>query len=507
MVLDVDKNKRIAKNTILLYIRSVFLLFITLYSSRLTLNVLGVEDYGIYQVVGGVVTMFSMISSTLNAASQRFITYSLGENDLEKVKKVFSTCITLHLLLGVILAVIVEVAGLWFLYNKLNIPTNRIEVASYVMHCSITTLFINIISVPFNSVIIAHERMGAFAYISLLEGLLRLFAVLVLTYLVCDKLLVFAIFYLFIAILIRCIYSVYCTLHFEETRRANIHLDSKLFKGMFAFAGWNLVGSSALVLRNQGVDILLNLFFGVSVNAAKGISNQIQSAAQQLVGNFTTSLNPQLTISIAQRDEERRHVLITNGGKMAFFLMTIIAVPFIVNADSVMSLWLITVPNYAVELSVLSFVYILTDTQSRFLINSVLANGKIKTFQLILGGLKMLSVPLTWCLLKLGGNPLTGMFVNIALQFVCLYGELKFSNKYIHLDSKKYFNVVVIRCWITFLIALLISFIFYYVLSDNAFVSIPISFVITCICILAFGINKTEKMFIKTMIIRKRNEK
>lgn len=493
-------NKRILKNTSLLYIRSIILLFLALYTSRVTLKVLGVSDYGIYQLVGGVVGMFSMLSSTLTAASQRFITYSLGEGDLNKTKAVFSTCVTLHIILGVIIVVILEAVGIWFLYNKLNIPTDRITIAGYVMHCSIATFFINIISVPYNSAIIAHEKMGAFAYISLLEGLLKLIAVLVLPLFSFDNLLLYSIFYLIIAIVIRLTYSIYCTKTFEETNRTHLKVDKVLFRDMFSFAGWNLVGSSALVLRNQGVDILLNVFFGVSINAAKGLSNQVQSAAQQLVGNFTTSVNPQLTKSIAKGDYQRAHSLIVHGGKMAFFLTSLIAVPFVINGSSLMALWLVNVPKYATELSILAFIFLLTDTLSRFLINSILAYGKIKYFQIILGGIKMLSIPFTWGFLKLGGSPLTGMLVNIGLQMFCLFGELYFAKRYIALDVKRYFVQVVLRCWGVFLLALVLSFIFHKFISSNILLSLPVSFILICLFIFVLGIDKSERNLLMSVL-------
>lgn len=496
-------NKRIAKNTLLLYVRSFILLLIGLYTSRLTLQVLGVEDYGIYQVVGGVVTMFSILSSTLNAASQRFITYSLGEGDKNELKRVFTTCITLHIALGLIVVIILEVLGIWFLHTKLNIPPERLQVATYVMHISIATFFVNVISVPYNSVIIAHERMGAFAYISLLEGILKLACVSLLFLISWDKLLMYAILYFCVGILIRSIYSIYCTRHFEEARQIKLHIEKDLFKNMFSFAGWNLVGASALVLRNQGIDILLNMFFGVSVNAAKGVSNQIQSAVHQLVGNFTTSVNPQLTKSVAQKDYARTHSLIFHGGKMAFSLMMVIAVPFIINANSIMSIWLKEVPEYAVELAILSFIYMLTETQSRFLINSVLANGKIRTFQLTLGGIKMLAVPITWVFLQLGGSPLVGLIVNIVLQFTCLFGEIQFSHKYVHLDRMGYFIRVVCRSWTTFLSALALAYISHKFISDNILISLIISELITVSLLWVIGFDRTEKNLVQELIIKK----
>lgn len=500
-----SNNQRIAKNTVLLYIRSVFLLLLGLYTSRLTLQVLGVEDYGIYQIVGGVVTMFSMLSSTLNAASQRFITFSLGKGDIKELKRVFSTCMTMHIVLGVIVVIILEILGIWFLSTKLNIPPERLQTATYVMHISIATFFVDVVSVPYNSVIIAHENMGAFAYISILNGVLKLACVSLLFIIKWDKLILYAVFYFLIGIVCRIIYSFYCTNHFEETKHIKLHIENDLFRKMFSFAGWNLVGASALVLRNQGIDILLNMFFGVTVNAAKGVSNQIQSAVHQLVGNFTTSVTPQLTKSVAQNDYSRTHSLIFHGCKMAFSLMMIIAIPFIINCNSIMEIWLKEVPKYAVDFAILSMIYLLTDTLSRYLINSILANGEIRAFQLILGGIKLLAVPLTWFFLKLGGSPMVGVGVNIFLQFVCLFGEIQFAHKYIKLDRMNFFIKIVCKCWAAFFVAILFSFLSYKFISDNTFISCLISELLTVGILWIYCLDKVEKNMIKSIVVKALN--
>lgn len=492
-------NKTIAKNTILLYGRSIILLIIGLYTSRLTLQVLGIEDYGIYQVVGGVVAMFSILSSTLNSASQRFITYALGSANKDRVKQVFSTCITIHILLGIIIVILLEVFGIWFLQTTLNIPTERIGIATIVMHLSIATFFFSVISVPYNAVIIAHERMRAFAYMSLLEGILRLGCVSLLLIIEYDKLLLYAIFYFVIGVTSRIIYSVYCAKQFEESRNIKLNIDKLLFQQMFSFAGWNLIGSGALVLRNQGVDILLNLFFGVTVNAAKGVSNHVQNAVQQLVGNFTTAVNPQLTKSIAQHDYIRAHFLIHKGGKMAFFLVMIMAVPFIVCCESIMSIWLKEVPKYAVGLTILSLIYLLTDTQSRFLINSILANGVIRGLQVTMGSIKLLAIPLTWLFLHYGGTPLTGLVVNIFLQFICLIGELYFCKKYVNLSRVKYV-MNILRCWFVFFVSLGISYLFIMYISSSLILNLTFSFLLSIMTIYFIGFNKEEKNILVTFI-------
>ena len=285
MVTNSDNN-RIAKNTIFLYFRSILLILISLYTSRVILEALGVSDYGVYNVVGGMVAMFSMLSGAMSSASQRFITFALGKKDFEHLCKVFNTSISLHVVLGFIMIVILEVIGVWFLYNKLNIPSERLEIAFWVFQCSTAAFFIGIISVPFIATIVAHEKMSAFAYIGIIDGVLKLFIALLLLYAPIDRLLLYAFLLSLVTLLTFLIYFTYCRWTFAETRGIKWLIERQLFREMFNFAGWNLFGSGSLVLRNQGIDILLNLFYGVTVNAAKGVCNQIQAGVYQFVTNF-----------------------------------------------------------------------------------------------------------------------------------------------------------------------------------------------------------------------------
>lgn len=493
----VEHNKRIVKNTAALYLRSLLLLFINLYTSRVTLQVLGVDDFGIYTIVGGVVAMFSMLSSTMREASQRFITYSLGTNDSNEVKKVFSTCLSLHIVLALIVAVILEVVGLWFLNSKMNIPPDRLQTAGWVMQFSILTFVVNVISVPYNALIVAHERMSAFAYMSILEGGLKLGIVFFLMIISWDKLFVYAILQLVVAIIIRSVYTVYCKKSFKESNTIRFGINGPLFREMFAFAGWNLFGSGSMVLRNQGIDILLNLFFGVAVNAAKGISNQVQNTVHQFVGNFTASIYPQLTKSMAHKDYSRARSLVTHGGKISFFMMMLFAVPFIICAQEILEIWLVEVPEFAVVMVKLSFVYLLSDTLSRLLINSILAYGNIRNFQVIGGGIKLFALPIAYVVLKLGGSPLTGIWVNIFLDFICLGVRLYFAHARYHLDVKVYLTKVVLRCWGVFFLSMVIPSFFYYRISSSLFISGPIAVVSASFMIWFLGLDINEKKTLK----------
>ena len=486
-------NKRIAKNTALLYVRSLILLVITLYTSRVILKALGVEDYGIYNLVGGVVTMFAMISGTLSSASQRFITFALGEGDSGNCKKVFSNSITLHIVLGLIIVAILEIGGVWFLNHKLNIPEGRMAVANVVLQCSIATFFVNIISVPFNALIIAHEKMSAFAYISILEGVLKLLIAILLLYVWMDKLVLFAILQLALAVILRSIYSIYCNRHFEEAQRLKLHIDKGLFKDMFSFAGWNLFGQTSLVLRNQGVDIVLNMFFGVTVNAAKGVSNQVQRAVMQFVGNFQTALKPQLTKSVAQNDIQRTHELVIQGSRFSFYMMLLFTVPLIISSKEILGLWLVKVPDWASVFVQLTMFYLLLDTQSRFLMHAIMATGKIRNYQIVVGGTKLMAIPMAYLWLVAGGTPTVGIWVNIILEIICLGERLYFNKKMLNLPVADFLNSAFTKCFLVLIVAMLLPYLTYMYVTKNLWVVLPVSLASSLLAVYCLGLNKHER--------------
>ena len=312
-----ENNKRIAKNTLLLYVRMLFMMVVSLYTSRVILNALGVEDFGIYNVVGGVVTMFSIISSSLSSAISRFLTYELGKGNQTKLNKIFSASVSIQLLLSLIIVVLIESVGVWFMNVKMTIPESRMTAANWVLQFSIVTFVINLISVPYNAAIIAHEKMSAFAYISILEAVCKLAIALLIMVSSIDKLIFYAILMCAVAVVIRFIYGHYCKKNFAECTY-HFHWDKDILKQMFGFAGWNFLGSGSFLLMTQGVNILMNMFFGVTLNAARGVANQVDNAVQQFVTNFTTAINPQITKSYATGNLSYMHQLVSAGSKYSF---------------------------------------------------------------------------------------------------------------------------------------------------------------------------------------------
>ena len=325
-----ENNKRIAKNTLLLYFRMLFLMAVSLYTSRVVLNALGVEDFGIYNVVGGVVAMFSVLSGSLSTAISRFITYELGKGNKENLNKIFSSAVTIQFGLAGIIILLAETIGIWFLNIKMNIPEVRMEAANWVFQFSILTFAINLISVPYNASIIAHEKMSAFAYISILEAVGKLTIAYLITISPIDKLIFYAILMCAVALVVRLTYGNYCKRHFSECTY-HFSWDKLLLKQMFGFAGWNFIGASSAILRDQGGNVVINLFCGPTVNAARGIAFQVNNAVNQFVTNFMTALNPQITKSYASGDKEYMMTLIFQGARLSFYMLFLLSLPILVN--------------------------------------------------------------------------------------------------------------------------------------------------------------------------------
>ena len=500
-----ESNKRIAKNTILLYFRSIIVMLISLYTSRIVLKVLGVEDYGIYNVVGGLVSMFSLISSSMVAASSRFITFELGRNNFDKLKETVSGCVTIHILLGLIVVVVAEIVGVWFLNYKMNISPDRIVAANWVFQCSLLTFFFNLISTPYNAIIMSHERMSAFAYISILEVSLKLLMVFLLTWILFDKLIVYALLMLSISILLRIIYRIYCKTHFPEVRQIRLKINPDLFKQLFSFTGWEMIGSGSYILRNQGIDILLNLFFGVVVNAAKGVANQVQTAVYSFVSNFQMAINPQITKNYAANNYERVHFLIKQGTRFSFYLFLSLSMPIMLETKMILDLWLVKIPDYSVVFVQLTFINLLIHIFYRFMVVAILSTGRIKKYQLVVGGTKLLALPLTYLFLKLGGNPTTGLLVVIFLEAVCVFFNLQFVKNIVGFDYKDFLKDVVAKSLFVMMIALILPlFVKFYLTNVNKYLYISIitivSFFSCGLSIYYLGLLQTEKQIIKNMI-------
>ncbi len=422
---------------------------VSLYTSRIILANLGVEDYGIYNVVGGVVAMFTMISGSLSSAISRFITFELGKENQEKLNTIFSTSVIIQIIIGVIIAILVETVGVWFLANKMVIPADRLFAAKWVLQFSLITLIINLISIPYNAAIIAHERMSAFAYISIIEAVGKLSIAYLITVSPIDKLIFYAILMALVALTVRFTYSVYCRRNFEECKFRWV-FDKQLLTDMFGFAGWNFIGSSSALLRDQGGNMLLNILGGgPAINAARGISTQVNSAIMQFSSNFMMALNPQITKSYASGDHKYMMTLMFQGARLSFYMLLTLSLPIIISTPYVLELWLKTVPEYTVTFVRLVLIFGMCESISTPLITAMLATGNIKNYQIVVGGLQMMNLPLSYIMLKLGFFPPIVMIVAIFISMCCLAARLYMLRGMIGLSiraylSKVYFNVIIV---------------------------------------------------------------
>lgn len=497
-----ENNKRIAKNTLLLYFRMLFMMVVSLYTSRVVLNALGVEDYGIYNVVGGIVLMFNVISGSLSAAITRFITYELGKGNQEKLKRIFSSAVTIQLGLALIIILLAEILGIWFLNVKMNIPESRIIAANWVFQFSIFTFAINLISVPYNAIIIAHEKMSAFAYISILEAIGKLGIAFLIMVSPIDKLIFYAFLMCIVALLIRLTYGTYCKRHFEECTYHFI-FDKDLLKRMFNFAGWNFIGASSAVLRDQGGNIVINLFCGPTVNAARGIAFQVNNAISGFVTNFMTALNPQITKSYASGDKNYMMILIFQGARLSFYMLLLLSLPVLTNTHYILTIWLKIVPDHAVLFVQLVLVFAMSESISNPLITAMLATGKIRNYQLVVGGLQMMNLPISYALLRIGMFPEIIIVVAIAISQCCLAARLIMLRGMIGLSVKLYLKKVYLNVTIVAILSTIIPLQISMMLDKSFWHFILLCFIsVTCTIITIFyiGCNKGERQFVMTKL-------
>ena len=473
---------------------------VSLFTSRVVLNTLGVEDYGIYNVVGGVVSMFSIISGSLSAAISRFITVELAKGDADKLRKTFSASVTIQLLLSLIIVVLIESIGVWFLNVKMVIPAERMDAANWVLQFSIVTFVINLISVPYNATIIAHEKMSAFAYISILEVVCKLVIVYLLKISPIDRLVFYAILMCAVSVIIRLVYGYYCNRHFAECK-FSFRFDKDLLKRMFSFAGWNFIGASSAVLRDQGGNIIINLFGGPAVNAARGIAMQVNHAIVGFSNNFMTALNPQITKSYASGEQDYMMKLIFRGARFSFYMLLFLSLPVLVSTHYILSVWLGIVPEHSVLFVRLALIFAMSESISSPLVTAMLATGKIRNYQIVVGGLQMLNLPISYVLLRIGCIPETVMMVAIGLSQCCLAARLVMLRTMIGLSARKYLREVYLNVILVTTAAAVLPILTSVILEEsflNFVIIVLISLITAAISIFYIGFNKNERDFAVT---------
>lgn len=494
----IENNKRIGKNALILSLRMLITMGISLYTTRLILNVLGVVDYGIYNVVGGIVVMISFLSNTLGAASQRFFAIEIGRNNLQQLKQTFSLSVTVNFTISIVVLLLTETLGLWFLNSEMVIPPNRIEAANWIYQFSIFSFIINILSISYVSVIIAREDMKVFAIISIVDVTLKLLIVYLLTLFNVDKLKLYSFLIFFVAFLINLLNVYICISKYKESR-FHFFWDKNLFKTLMNFSGWNLFGALASVLNSQGINILLNIFFGPIVNAARGIAFQVSSAVNQFVMNLQNSVNPQITKYYAINDKKQMMFLVLKSSKFSFFLFFILSMPVLLETNFLLKIWLKEVPEYVVLFTRLVIINALIDSLSYSLQTVALATGEIKKYQLVVGGLLLLNLPISYILLKFGFMPEITIYVSIVISIFCLLLRTWILKNMIDLSFHDFFKNVVYVIISVSIIAYIIPLFLLFQIKPSLirFIALGITSLLSAIStIYLFGIDRNEKKIV-----------
>lgn len=443
-----SSTRRIAKNTGLLYIRMLVMMVISFITARVMLKALGVDNYGINNVVGGLVSMFSMLSASLSGAVSRFFTFGLGKGDMKHLREVFATSINIHIVLAVVVLIAIETVGVWFLNHRMVIPDGRLGAANWVLQCSTIIFAINLLSVPYRAAIIAHERMSAFAYLTIFDATAKLLIVCAIYFYGGDKLKLLAVLNILPALISQFIYWRYCKRNFVECRYERVY-DKKLFAEIFSFAGWSFIGNTAGLMKNEGVNVVINTFTSSAINAARGIAMQVNGMVMQFISNFTMALNPQIIKDYAAGQLERMHRLMFQGTKLSYYIFMILSIPIMFESEAFLQVWLGEVPAHTVLFTRLVLVLSLAEIISHTLITAQTATGKIKVYQMVVGGILLLNLPVSYLLLRWGCLPEVTVIVAIIVSQLCLVARLWFLRRMIDFPvgrfiTKVYCNVIVV---------------------------------------------------------------
>lgn len=494
-----SNNKRIAKNTIALYFRTFITMIVSLYTSRVMLQALGVDNYGINNVIGGIVAMSSLITGAVTQSITRFITYALGEGDKQRMKVVFSTSVNVMIALSIIAVLALEIAGVWFLTYKADIPDGRMVAAHWVLQCSIVTLVLNLISQPYNATIIAHEHMSIYAYMSIVDVTLKLAVCFVIKAFDGDRLILFALLNTAIALGMRLFYSWYCARHFDESRYNYRLFDKSFFKEMSQFTGWYLVGNGVWVFNTQGLNMLINVFFGVALNAARGVAVSVTSAITSFVNNFTVAFVPQITKSYAAKDMDRVLFLVFQGTKFTWFLIFLFIVPVFWEADTLLKLWLGEPPAYASLFLRFALFESWSIIISFALHNVILASGQLKRVQLRIAIYTAFIFPVTWLCYSLGAPVWTSYVVFILLNTTAKGFTLAELKRIVDFPVARFMKECVLRCTIITIIAFVVPGICVHLMPQSTirfFIVVPVAIIWTLICEFVLGLNKNERALV-----------
>lgn len=496
-----SNTRRIAKNTIVLYIRMIVIMIITLYTSRVVLKALGFEDYGLYNVIGGVVALMSFLKSSMSESTQRFLSYEMGKGNIENLKNVFSVCLTTHFLIAMILLVIAETLGLWFLNSQINIPEGREVAANWIYQFSVVALCISIVSVPFSADIISHEQMGFFAFLSILEAVLKLAFAFAITFASLDKLIFYGFLMMLVPIINIALNWWYCHRKHPETHYT-FFWDKGYFKTIFSFSGWTIWGQLAVVGSNQGTNILVNIFYSVTANAAMGVGQQVNHAVTGLISNFQTAFKPQITKSYAAGDFNYLTTLTYYAAKISFYLFFIVSLPLLLNIDFVLDLWLDKVPEYANVFCTIFIIASAFNAMSAPLYMNIFSTGRIRGYQIAMSVAYVVELLIVYAIFKLGFPVVTGVAMKAVLNFIVIFIRMAYAHKEVEsFSSSNYLKRVFLPLMLSVVVTLGVAYVVFN-FANGAWQIVgatALVFVTSLVAAYYIGLNKSERKSLQNL--------
>lgn len=488
-----ENNKRIARNTVYMYFRMFITLIVSLLTARVVLGALGVSDYGLNNVIGGFVSMLGYFNSLLCSGTSRFLTFGLGKGDNKRLQEIFSACLTIHFIIALITILLGETIGLWFVNYKLVIDPERLFAANVVYQLSLFGLALSIMQTPYGASIISHEKMSIYAYMSIFDVLMKLLIVILLLYCSGDKLVLYSVFYFFVGVINMIFYRYYCIKKFAECS-LKLGFDKLLYKEIFNYVGWNSLSALAFMMNGQGVNILLNLFFGTIVNAARGIANNICGYLSKFVSNFQIAINPQIIKYYAQGDVAQMNRLTQNNSKYSLYLVLLMCLPVLLETEYILQLWLGQVPEYTVEFIRLSVIILMIQSIDYPIGNAIHAYGKMKLPNLTASIVYLSALPISYIFMKLGADPIVAYITLSIVYPVALICDLWVLHKYSNFDRMNFLIDVVFRGMGIIVFSLIIPTIIYYNMDRSflRFVLVGISSVVLSSAVIFFmGLSKS----------------
>jgi O-antigen/teichoic acid export membrane protein len=502
-----SNTKRIAKNTLALYFRQILIMLVSLYTVRVVLNTLGAEDYGIYNVVAGAVTMLGFLSNAMATASQRYFSFELGRNNFEQLQKVFGLTLIIYVLIGLFVLLLAETIGLWFVYNKLVIPDNRRMAVSLIYQCSVFSFLLTMITVPYMASIISHEDMNIYAYVSIIDAILRLLVVYLLMLIHMDKLILYGILMCTVTFINTAIYRIICAKKYAECR-FKPYWNYKLVKELMSYAGWNLFGATTGLFKNQAVNILLNIHFTPVINAARAISAQVNTVVNYFADNFTTAMRPQIIKDYALGNEKKMLELILKSSKITYFIVFIFSMPIFFEIPYILQLWLKSPPEYTIVFARLALLDALFDSASHPIKTMAQAIGKIKLYQSVVGGIRLLNLPVSYIVLKLGYAPYSVGIIAVIITIISFGVRLLIVKRLINFSIFIFIKQVILPV----VFVSIISAIFPALLLINMDIGlyrlclvVVSSIVMGCLCVYSIGLTKAERSLIKIFLHPKKS--